>query len=337
MDAGAILATGKPKRTVTDLKQSIQTIRVEHEAVLIIPIEKIRTWPDQPRKHFSKKSIEKLARSIDAAGQKTPVHVSIDPDKPDEYLLVDGERRLRARRLSGGRTLRAIVVSWEEAEERFASSTIINFNNEPHTRYETAMAVNRLYKRGKDADEIAAMFGRSNCWVWQHLSLTKLDQRVVDLMDEDRPFESRLKFCIAILLVNLPSELQFAIAKEITDKNIRSTAARHFVQVKAAEAGHTVGGIAGRPEKRRGSLGSLVTIVEESLLTFLSAPDISLCDFLAGFPEADLERITLSSKKSLVGWQTLCDTANEVLAEMQADRAKRAVASGPKKKRKKGP
>ena len=332
-----ITATERPPRqgrTVEDFKRTVKALKDLREAVLVLPIDRVVPWIGQPRRHFGEKDIKSLATTIDAVGQKTPIQVSIDPEKPDVYLIVDGERRYRARRMSNGKTIRAIVIPWEEAKDRFISSVVVNFNHKPHTRYETALAIKEIYDQGKSANEIAAMFGKSNCWVWQHLSLIKLDPEVVAMMDEDRPFESRLKFCIAILLTTLPKELQISIAKEITDKQMRSKAARHFVQVKAVEAGYTVGGIAARPEKRRGSLTSLVTLVGESLPAFLAAPDFSLREFLAGFPEADLANILSSAENSCRGWKTLCETAKDVLAEIQADKERRSRKDNTPKKRK---
>jgi ParB/RepB/Spo0J family partition protein len=325
------------KRTVADLKRLVQERKAEVEAVLILPIEKVVRWPGQPRKVFRKGSIENLAKSIDAAGQKTPIEVAIDPQNPDVYLIVDGERRWRARHIRNGKTIRAIIVPWEEANKRFISSVVVNFNHEPHTRYETALAIKKIYEMGEyNHAQIGEMFGRSTCWVSQHLSITKLHSTVIELLNEERPANERLKFCTAILLTTLPQDLQLELAKEITGKKMSLSASRHYVEIKAAERGFNVGSGA-RPERRRGSLGSLLTFIKESLPFFLAVPNTPLRDFLTGFSEADLARLLPSAEDSVAGLQSICATAKEVLAVKQVEREQRAAAEVllPKKKKKK--
>lgn len=58
-----------------------------------IKITSIDSRPDQVRTDFSEKRIDSLAKSIAEVGQLQPIVVQ---KKSDRYLLIAGERRLRA-------------------------------------------------------------------------------------------------------------------------------------------------------------------------------------------------------------------------------------------------
>jgi chromosome segregation DNA-binding protein len=64
-----------------------------------VPISQIRTNPYQPRRQFSEEALEELAASIREMGVLQPIIVRQEGE--GNYVLVAGERRLRAARLAG--------------------------------------------------------------------------------------------------------------------------------------------------------------------------------------------------------------------------------------------
>lgn len=75
------------------------------KAIQEIPVDSISVNPYQPRRNFSQKKLEELAQSIREQGVIQPIIV-----RPlgSGYELVSGERRLRASKLIGNRTIPAI-------------------------------------------------------------------------------------------------------------------------------------------------------------------------------------------------------------------------------------
>ena len=65
-----------------------------------IRVDCILPNPEQPRKVFSEVSLRDLARSIQENGLVQPVVV--EPAGDGTYILIDGERRLRAHKLALG-------------------------------------------------------------------------------------------------------------------------------------------------------------------------------------------------------------------------------------------
>ena len=73
-----------------------------------IPVQQIEADPDQPRKTFDSRDLSELAASIRANGLLQPITVRIGGAKG--FLIVAGERRYRAHRINGAKTIRAIVI-----------------------------------------------------------------------------------------------------------------------------------------------------------------------------------------------------------------------------------
>ena len=65
-------------------------------AVLLIPVDKIRTNPNQPRKYFDPDELSSLGESIRRNGILQPLSVRAE-DENGKYELIAGERRLRNR------------------------------------------------------------------------------------------------------------------------------------------------------------------------------------------------------------------------------------------------
>lgn len=80
-----------------------------------IAVAKIRPNPYQPRKHFDAESLAELSESIKTHGLLQPIVVKEDLDG---YILIAGERRLRASKLAKNKTIKAIVVSVSDEQMR---------------------------------------------------------------------------------------------------------------------------------------------------------------------------------------------------------------------------
>ena len=79
--------------------------------VLWLPADALKPNPDQPRQYFAPEGLEELAESIKVHGILQPLSVR---RTDGGYVLVSGERRLRAARLAGLREVPCIVVEVDE-------------------------------------------------------------------------------------------------------------------------------------------------------------------------------------------------------------------------------
>jgi ParB/RepB/Spo0J family partition protein len=187
--------------------------------------KRVRPLPNQPRKRFS--GIKELAASIKEVGQSTPGLVTRVTDDPDfDAQLIDGERRLRAC-LSLGCPFRAEVK--DSVTDAFAASFAANFGKQEHDAIEIAEALGRL-REGRTIEQLAAIAGKSTCWVSQHLSLLKLHPDVQSLLlPAEDEYTAKLSFTVAILLTAVDHDRQLKLARQIVKQGLSNVAARRLV------------------------------------------------------------------------------------------------------------
>ena len=104
---GAILseveeAYEKDLSDIDSFELEAQGVRVEE-----LDVDSITPNPFQPRKHFDEQALKELSESIAEHGLLQPIVVI---EKEEGYLLIAGERRLRAHKLAKLETVKAIIA-----------------------------------------------------------------------------------------------------------------------------------------------------------------------------------------------------------------------------------
>jgi len=92
----------KDLSNIDSFELEAQGARVEE-----IDVESITPNPFQPRKHFDEQALKELSESIAEHGLLQPIVVI---EKEEGYLLIAGERRLRAHKLAKIDTVKAIIA-----------------------------------------------------------------------------------------------------------------------------------------------------------------------------------------------------------------------------------
>jgi ParB family chromosome partitioning protein len=133
---------------------------------LNIPPNDIRPNPRNPRKVFPQKRIESLAESFAEVGVLVPltVYEDLDEETGTRYVLLDGERRLRAAKLNNDLTVPAWVIKKPASK---AANTLRMFNihlmRDDWGDMATALALKDLIEEtGEESDaELGRMTGLS--------------------------------------------------------------------------------------------------------------------------------------------------------------------------------
>lgn len=145
-----------------------------------IAIDKISVNPDQPRKVFEEKELEELRDSIAEFGVIQPVLVRRAEN--DGYLLIAGERRLRAAAMAGLKKIPAIV---READGRDMALIALteNVQRENLNYIEEAAAYKRLMDEyGLTQGEIARRMGKQQSTISNKMRLLALPVEIQALL-----------------------------------------------------------------------------------------------------------------------------------------------------------
>lgn len=216
-----------------------------------IPIHAILPSPYQARRLFDEDSLLALAESMKQEGLIQPITVrpvvqriseaAADPLNevdivisppvslaiPPLYELVSGERRLRAAKLLGWKTIEARVITVISEGEAAAKGLIENLQRadlNPVEEAEGFALLNRVDPSYWTQERIASVAGKSRSYVTQSMSLLDLPSSIQE--DIRRGTYSRGH---GLELARLPTrELQLAVAQEIPGKLTRERT-RHKV------------------------------------------------------------------------------------------------------------
>ena len=126
-------------RSISDLIEENRNVFNENEEVIEIAIDEIKPNPEQPRTIFNEKALKELSDSIKEHGVFQPVIL-----KPVQngYILVAGERRVKAAKMIGLKKIPAILRDYNNI---YLSELAIleNIQREDLTPIEEAIAYHR--------------------------------------------------------------------------------------------------------------------------------------------------------------------------------------------------
>jgi ParB family chromosome partitioning protein len=152
-----------------------------YETIQYVPIDSVECEP-QVRRTFPEQQLIGLARSIQEVGLQQPLRVrSVD----ERFIVVDGERRLRAARLA---KLAEIPVIVEEkplcAGEILQRQVVANVQRSGLTPVERARGVKRLMDLTNwPATEVAGKCGISGTTVTRLLAILELPEAIQQRID----------------------------------------------------------------------------------------------------------------------------------------------------------
>lgn len=177
-----------------------------------IEISLIDANPNQPRKVFDDAAMKELADSILQNGVVQPI---ILVKKGSRYMIIAGERRWRATRLAGLKTIPAIVKNYTERQIK-EISLIENLQREDLNPIEAAAAIKQLMDEyNATQEEIADKIGKARSTVTNLIRLLSLSPEVIKLVANNR-----LSAGHARALITLPAAAQYEIALYACDNQI---------------------------------------------------------------------------------------------------------------------
>lgn len=149
--------------------------------VLYLPVSGIRANPNQPRRVFDEAALRELAESIRQYGILQPLTVR---RAADGYELIAGERRLRAAKLAGLRSVPCLLTAAEE-ESSSVLALIENIQRRDLHYFEEAAAIARLIAQyGLSQEQAADKLGKSQSAVANKLRLLRLSPECAALLRE---------------------------------------------------------------------------------------------------------------------------------------------------------
>jgi ParB family chromosome partitioning protein len=145
---------------------------------MMVPIERIRPNPDQPRRTFAEDALQELATSVAERGIIQPIIVRIAPDDANIYEIVAGERRWRASQIALLHEMPVLLRDYDDTEV-LEVAIIENIQRADLNPVDEAAGYRQLMDRfGHTQEKLATALGKSRSHIANLMRLLTLPDEV---------------------------------------------------------------------------------------------------------------------------------------------------------------
>jgi len=195
------------------------------QRVMHLRIEDIRPNPHQPRVMFPPEELRALSDSIRQNGILQPLTVR---QCGDFYELIAGERRLRAAKLAGLRSVPCIVMEINDRNSAILA-LVENIQRQDLNYFEEAAALEKLITYyGMTQEDAAIQLGRAQSTVANKLRLLRLTEKERNYILENQLTERHAR---ALLKLASPEE-RMAVLEKITKLGLNVEKTEQFIDEK---------------------------------------------------------------------------------------------------------
>ena len=169
-------------RNFYDLLDDNMVSREKASAATTLRLSEVEPRSDQPRKTFSRESLEALAESVSQVGVLQPIVVRESKLLAGTYEILAGERRWRAAKMAGLSEIPAVILDSDDLKAAQVS-IIENVQREDLNPIEEALAYDALIEKfGLTQEQVAKQVGKSRSAVTNLLRLLDLPEEVLALV-----------------------------------------------------------------------------------------------------------------------------------------------------------
>ena len=183
------------------------------DAVVTLKLMDVEPNSNQPRKAFDDDALNELAQSIKEHGVISPIIVS--PPVNGYYKIIAGERRWRASKLAGQKTIPAIIKEYDDVN-LYEVALIENLQRQDLNPVEEAMGYKKLMDDfNLTQEKISERLSKSRSSIANSLRLLSLSKTALDLLENGSISTGHAK-----ILVALDLKIQTKLAKEVAEKSL---------------------------------------------------------------------------------------------------------------------
>ncbi|HOK43471.1 MAG TPA: ParB/RepB/Spo0J family partition protein [Thermoclostridium caenicola] len=198
-------------RGLDALISSANALENARDSVLEVKINDVEPNADQPRKVFDQERLQALAESIKEHGVVQPIIVRQDGSR---YVIVAGERRWRAAKLAGLKTI-PVVVKELSSRQVMEIALIENLQREDLNPIEEAEAYQKLMDEySMTQEEVAKLVGKSRAAIANSVRLLTLAKEIREMLVDGRLTSGHARTLVAIEDENRQKELADLFVKK---------------------------------------------------------------------------------------------------------------------------
>ena len=230
-----------------------------------IPLQRIHSRLDQPRRRIDPGGLAELTQSVSLHGVLQPIRVRRSGD--ESYEIVAGERRWRAARGAGLQEIPAIVVDADD-ERAYVEALIENIQREELNAVDRAHALTRLRVslNLRSWQQVGEMVGITRQHIHNLLNVTRLPDPI---RDDVRAGELTEKHARALMRLQQNTPLQQLLWERIHSERLSGRAADEAARLMVVQLDPA----GGKPHPARSGLAALA---DATVVALSSAPRAEL-------------------------------------------------------------
>lgn len=148
----------------------------------LVPVGRLRSGRFQPRKEFDQQAIDDLAESIREKGIIQPILVRVDPEEPDLFEIIAGERRWRAAQQAQLHEVPVLIKHFTD-REALEVALVENLQRQDLSPLEESEGYQRLMDEFQHTQEdLAKAVGKSRSHVANMMRLLNLPDPVKGML-----------------------------------------------------------------------------------------------------------------------------------------------------------
>jgi ParB family chromosome partitioning protein len=211
-----------------------ETRPVQDGRVLRVAISKVHDNPYNARRLYSQDLVKERAASIAAEGQKVPAAAVPHPQRPGEYILIDGQYRKRALQFLGRSEIDVILEQAASHKDMYRLSRLYNKQRNDGSAYDDALVWQQMLidRVVVDQDELAELAGVSKSVMSKTLGMLKLPDAALQRIQEHPQAVGPTMGYELYLLSKSANQADFmrvleqALAGDVTTKDVEAVRAR---------------------------------------------------------------------------------------------------------------
>ncbi|CUU70220.1 ParB/RepB/Spo0J family partition protein [Campylobacter hyointestinalis] len=189
------MALGRGLSSILSDVEEAYDKELNRDLVKDIDIDKIIPNPYQPRTYFDEEALSELSQSIEKHGLIQPIIVI---QNKNGYTLIAGERRLRATKMLGRSSIKAIVANLEDKNLR-ELALIENIQRENLSPIELANSYKELIEEYKITQEaLSNIIKKSRTVITNTLRLLTLGDDTKKLIEDGKLTQGHAKIIVGL-------------------------------------------------------------------------------------------------------------------------------------------
>ena len=202
-----------------EIDEAYENEGTQQDSILELSVKDIKPNPFQPRKTFDEESLLELSESIKNDGLLQPIVVN---DDIDGYVLIAGERRLRASKLAKLKTIRAIVLSSDEQKMR-QFALIENIQRDELNAVELAFAYSELIKlHDITHEELSSKIHKSRTHITNTIRLLQLSAKTQKALIEKKITAGHAKVLVGLDEKNQQTMVNSIVGQKLSVREVET-------------------------------------------------------------------------------------------------------------------